>query len=145
MARSILLAGILDGEYYAATDEDGRLVAYALWMPPGQDMLSTPEERKLGFNDFFARLSEEGREYYKSAYVGEFTRFVTGCMGRTGKVDSWWLNMIQVHPDRQRQGIATALIGLVREKAKRKGETLALSTSNPSNVSLSSQIGPDCR
>ncbi|KAI0948922.1 hypothetical protein AcW1_008662 [Taiwanofungus camphoratus] len=67
MARSILLAGILDGEYYAATDEDGRLVAYALWMPPGQDMLSTPEERKLGFNDFFARLSEEGREYYKSA------------------------------------------------------------------------------
>ncbi|KAI0929784.1 hypothetical protein AcW1_008638 [Taiwanofungus camphoratus] len=114
-------------------------------MPSGQDMLSTPEERKLGFNDFFARLSEEGREYYKSAYVGKFTRFVTGCMGRTGKVDSWWLNMIQVHPDRQRQGIATALIGLVREKAKRKGETLALSASNPSNVPIYKAMGFDLK
>ncbi|KAI0929819.1 hypothetical protein AcW1_008661 [Taiwanofungus camphoratus] len=66
-------------------------------------------------------------------------------MGRTGKVDSWWLNMIQVHPDRQRQGIATALIGLVREKAKRKGETLALSTSNPSNVPIYKAIGFDLK
>ena len=42
MTRAILKAGIYAaGEYYIATNEDGEIVGYTMWMPPGQEIFST--------------------------------------------------------------------------------------------------------
>jgi len=39
-AIAMLHAGALAGEYYTATNTDGELVGFSLWMPPGQEMFS---------------------------------------------------------------------------------------------------------
>ena len=41
LAQAVLRAGVFAGEYYNATDDDGRIVGFALWMPPGDDLFST--------------------------------------------------------------------------------------------------------
>jgi len=38
---AILRAGVLDGEYYEATNDEGELIGYTMWMPPGREMFST--------------------------------------------------------------------------------------------------------
>lgn len=41
MAAATIRAGALAGEYYTATNENGEIVGYTLWMPPGQELFST--------------------------------------------------------------------------------------------------------
>ncbi|KIL71208.1 hypothetical protein M378DRAFT_182786 [Amanita muscaria Koide BX008] len=126
LARAMIKAGIYAaGEYYLATDENGEIVGYTMWMPPGQEMFSTPEQRALGLNDFMVKLPEEGREYPKSF----------------GKVDSWWLHMAMVRRDYQHQGIAKTLINMVRDKAIADGAIIALSTTTDENVPIYQKCG----
>lgn len=40
-ALAMLRAGILAGEYYTATNQEGKLIGYTLWMPPGREIFST--------------------------------------------------------------------------------------------------------
>ncbi|KDR85989.1 hypothetical protein GALMADRAFT_132605 [Galerina marginata CBS 339.88] len=145
-ALAIIRAGAFAGEYYTATNSDGEVVGYALWMPPGKELFSTEEERKLGFTEFMARLPEEGKEYFRttastSYYLAHFPGFVNGILGPTGKLDSWWLHMAMVRPDYQRKGITRALINVVRKKAAKSGDTLACSTTNDDNVPVYVALG----
>ncbi|KZT07900.1 uncharacterized protein LAESUDRAFT_87797 [Laetiporus sulphureus 93-53] len=116
-----------------------------MWMPPGQELFSTPEQRELGLNEFMKNLSKEGKEYYSTILFAEFPAFVNSCLGPTGKIGSWWLHMAMVRPESQRQGVATSLIQLAREKAKQNGETLACSTTTPTNVIVYRNIGFDLK
>lgn len=40
-ALALLRAGVLAGEYYEASNEEGELIGYTMWMPPGREMFST--------------------------------------------------------------------------------------------------------
>lgn len=142
LARAMIKAGIYAaGEYYLATDENGEIVGYTMWMPPGQEMFSTPEQRALGLNDFMVKLPEEGREYQKSFFMAKFPSFVNTQLGPTGKVDSWWLHMAMVRRDYQHQGIAKTLINMVRDKAIAGDATMALSTTTDKNVPIYQKCG----
>ncbi|KAF9055667.1 hypothetical protein BJ165DRAFT_1521662 [Panaeolus papilionaceus] len=131
----------LDGEIYTATDEDGKLLGYTAWMPPGQEMFSTEQQRALGLNEFLSRISPAGMDYFKNTYLARFPAFVNQHLGPTGKIDSWWLHNAAVVPEHQRKGIARALVNLVKEKAKAKGEVLATSTTTDSNVPVYVGLG----
>ncbi|KAF8662780.1 hypothetical protein AX14_007010 [Amanita brunnescens Koide BX004] len=144
MIRATLKAGIFAaGEYYTASNEKGEMVGFTMWMPPGQEMFSTPEQRALGLDDFMSKLPEIGKEFYKKTYMARFPNFVNELLGPTGKVDSWWLHMAMVRRDSQRKGIATTLIDLVREKAAASGATIALSTTADANVPFYEGYGLD--
>ncbi|KAH9928900.1 uncharacterized protein B0H18DRAFT_999285 [Fomitopsis serialis] len=136
MARAMILAATLGGEIYAATEEGGAIVGCAVWMPPGQELLSTPEQRQLGWNDFFAKVPQEGKDWFTKTYSNEVTTFINKILGPTGKLDSWYLNIIMVHPEHQGRGIATKFISIVRENASAHGTMMALSTSDPRNVPI---------
>lgn len=42
MVNSMIKAALhAAGEFYPALDENGELVGYALWMPPGRDLFDT--------------------------------------------------------------------------------------------------------
>jgi hypothetical protein len=41
LARAMILACALDGEYYTAVSEENELVGFCLWMPPGKVIFST--------------------------------------------------------------------------------------------------------
>ncbi|OCH85072.1 hypothetical protein OBBRIDRAFT_740548 [Obba rivulosa] len=141
MVRSMLMAGRMAGEYYAATDDSGELLGYALWMPPGQLMFSTPEQREAGLSDFMGRLPQAGKDYFHNEYLVLFREFVAKCLGSTEIVDTWYLHILMVREDRRRQGIARALVDQVREKATRKGEVLALTATNADNVPVYNALG----
>ncbi|KAH9843599.1 uncharacterized protein C8Q71DRAFT_729183 [Rhodofomes roseus] len=136
MARAMIRAATLDGEIYTAAEQSDRILGYAVWMPPGQDLLSTPEQRKLGWDDFFEHVSQRGKDWFTKTYATEVSAFMAGIFGPTGKVDSWYLNIIMVHPDYHRRGIATKLVDVVRSKAAANGDTMALSTSSTRNVPI---------
>ncbi|TFY67072.1 hypothetical protein EVJ58_g1854 [Rhodofomes roseus] len=152
MARAMIRAATLDGEIYTAAEQSDRILGYAVWMPPGQDLLSTPEQRKLGWDDFFEHVSQRGKDWFTKTYATEVSAFMAGIFGptvghsfsmnvrssssRKGKVDSWYLNIIMVHPDYHRRGIATKLVDVVRSKAAANGDTMALSTSSTRNVPI---------
>uniref|UniRef100_A0A8H7Y4C3 N-acetyltransferase domain-containing protein n=1 Tax=Psilocybe cubensis TaxID=181762 RepID=A0A8H7Y4C3_PSICU len=161
-ALAMLRAGILAGEYYTATNKDGKLIGYTLWMPPGREIFSTEEERQLGFNEFMARLPDQGKEYFRTTFLAHFPGFVNSILGPTvgftqdialivnehglsvypqGKLDSWWLHMAMVDRNYQKMGITRALINLVREKASVSGDTLACSTTNDNNVPVYLALG----
>lgn len=45
MARAMIAAATLGGAIYAATVDNGDVVGYAVWMPPGQELLTTSVTR----------------------------------------------------------------------------------------------------
>ncbi|KAA1473736.1 hypothetical protein DENSPDRAFT_840216 [Dentipellis sp. KUC8613] len=140
MSGAMLRAGARFGEFYTATSTEpeaqGRVVGYTMWMPPGRDLFDSEEQRKMGLTEFMERMPEAGKEYYKSIYMVEWPKFVNKVLGPTGKTDSWWMHMAMVRPEYQKQGIATALMKPVRDKATRNKETLAWSTTSELNVRI---------
>ncbi|KAF9476014.1 hypothetical protein BDN70DRAFT_882975 [Pholiota conissans] len=142
-ALALLRAGALAGEYYEATNEEGEMIGYTMWMPPGQEMFSTAEQRRLGFDEFMAKLSEEAKTYFKTKYIAEFPGFVASLLGPTGKIDSWWLHMAMVRRDFQRQGVLRTMVKVVREKAEKRGEYLATCTTNDDNIRVYTGLGFD--
>ncbi|KZT63062.1 hypothetical protein DAEQUDRAFT_681050 [Daedalea quercina L-15889] len=141
MGCGMILATTLGGEIYAATVESGEIVGFAVWMPPGQDLLSIPEQWKLGWDDFWSKLSEEGKDWFTNMYSKEVTEFMNGIFGPTGKWDSWYLNLLMVHPKYQCQGIATKIVDMVHKKASPQGSMMAVSTSHPRNVPIYEALG----
>ncbi|KAF8815709.1 hypothetical protein BYT27DRAFT_7192432 [Phlegmacium glaucopus] len=137
-SAAMLRAGALAGEYYTAINENGEIVGYTLWMPPGQELFSTDEQRALGLTEFMERLSDEGKEYFKTQYLVHFVEFVNSHLGPTGKKDAWWLHMAMVRPDYQGQGVLRTLFELVHSKA---GDTLACTTTNAKNVPIYLALG----
>ncbi|EPS99788.1 hypothetical protein FOMPIDRAFT_87425 [Fomitopsis schrenkii] len=144
MARAMIRAATLGGEIYAAS-KAARIVGYAVWMPPGQELLSTPEQRRLGWDEWFTTVSEEGRDWFTKVYPKEVSAFMNGIFGATGKLESWYLNVIMVRPEHQGQGIATQFIDIVREKASQQGKMMSLSTDNPANVPIYKALRFDLR
>jgi len=90
----MIRAGLLMGDVYFAVDESGQILAIAIWSPPGDTLFSrwvllhpsyagpyhlvsiSEEQRALGVNDLFARLSEEAKDWWK-AVVWTFCCFET--------------------------------------------------------------------
>ncbi|KIK02520.1 hypothetical protein K443DRAFT_131791 [Laccaria amethystina LaAM-08-1] len=108
MARCMLRAGIHSGEFYTATDKTGEVIGFSLWMPPGEELFSTPEQRSLGFTDFMNSLPEIGKQYYATTVTQQ--NLILG-----GAISSW------SKPN-------------TSARAKRNGDTLALSTTNDDNI-----------
>ncbi|KII95585.1 hypothetical protein PLICRDRAFT_34496 [Plicaturopsis crispa FD-325 SS-3] len=137
--RCAIKAGALVGELYLATDATGKAVGMALWVPPGEDLFSTEDQRQLGFYDFFNGLSVEARLWWKDTYLVEFPKLTDKALGPKGKLNSWYLQLIAVDPGFQRRGIATSLISAVRQKAD--GSVVSVTATTEVNVGVYHGIG----
>ena len=61
---------------------------------------------------------------------------------RTHKGDrSWYLVVLSVRPEHQRQGLGTRLVEPIFERADRDGATCRLETSDPANVAFYERFG----
>lgn len=141
LGSAMLRAGAQYGEYYEAVDAHGRLVGFLMTMPPGQDLFSTDEQRALGLTDFMGKLPEAGKEYYRTTYMIEFPAVVNRNLGPTGKRDSWYIHMLMVKREHQGRGIGKGLIGLVREKAAKNGDRIAMSCTTDTNAIIYQRCG----
>ncbi|KAF9458937.1 hypothetical protein BDZ94DRAFT_1269501 [Collybia nuda] len=142
LARSLIRACALEGEFYVATGtESGELVGYAAWMPTGHELLESEAQRELGYDDFAGRLSEAGNTFFKDTYLKRFPGFVNQCLGPTGRRDAWWLHQLMVRTEYQRQGVARSLINVVKTKAAKNHQRLALSVTKDSNIPVYTNQG----
>ncbi|KAA1474026.1 hypothetical protein DENSPDRAFT_840566 [Dentipellis sp. KUC8613] len=138
--RSIVRAGELCGAIYLATNKSGSVLAVGLWFGPGQELWSTVEQRELGFNDLFARLSLDTQKWWTEVYGPRLAEFLRGCIGNK-KRESWYANLIATDPHWQRHGIATALVEVVYQRAIADKTILALCTSNETNTVVYQRMG----
>ncbi|EFI28762.1 hypothetical protein CC1G_13788 [Coprinopsis cinerea okayama7 len=141
MIGAMLRAGALEGEYYVATDEAGKLVGYTMWMPPGKQLFESEAQRNLGLHEFQNKLSDETKEYWQNTYMARYPGFVQEHLGPTAKADLWWLHQAFVRRDSQRQGVLRALFNVVLEKAKATGSTVGTTTTDDVNIAVYTSLG----
>ncbi|KAJ7650623.1 acyl-CoA N-acyltransferase [Roridomyces roridus] len=110
--RAMIRAGELAGQVYLATDDDsGKVVAVAVWYPPGTALFNSEEQRALGFDHFYKNLLPDTKAFWDTTYVPVVDEFLA-----EGVDDSFYLNLIATDPDFQKRGIATALLKTVHNK-----------------------------
>ncbi|KAJ7454834.1 hypothetical protein FB451DRAFT_656051 [Mycena latifolia] len=114
--RAMILAGELAGEVYLATDSSNKVVAIAVWFPPGKSLFDSEEQRALGFDDFMKKLSPETKAFWDNEYVPVVDRFLAEIIGPDGMRDSQYLNLLATDPLFQKNGIATMLLKEVYDR-----------------------------
>ncbi|KAH9926394.1 uncharacterized protein B0H18DRAFT_1118898 [Fomitopsis serialis] len=145
LMRSIIKATWLcegAGETYVATDENGTLVGYSQWIPPGRDLWDSEDQRQCGYYDFMERMSEEGNNYFKQSLGNEFPKYLDDSFGMPqSQYKTHFCNLAMVRPDYQNKGIMTAMFRMAYERAKQTGATLALSAGDKNNIVVYEHIG----
>ncbi|KAI0041332.1 hypothetical protein FA95DRAFT_709287 [Auriscalpium vulgare] len=143
MARAMIKPiAFVAGDMYTATDDKGELVGFTLFLPPGQNLFITEEQRQLGFYDFMGQLSDEGKVYYPTVLGKDFPAFIDESVGiKETELNTYWCSFAMVRKDYQGKGVAKAMFELAFEKAKTLGVPVALATTNIINVTIYEKIG----
>ncbi|KAJ8090154.1 hypothetical protein PM082_018739 [Marasmius tenuissimus] len=137
LGRAMVLATLLEGEVYIARESQqrDRIVALGLWYRPGTALFGTEEQRaKSGFNDFFGKLTPEFQQWYKSTYPDTCELELEKLFPGTESSKKWWCSNLVVDPEFHGRGYGKAIVEAVEQKAKEKGEFIALATALPLNV-----------
>ncbi|KAI0713522.1 hypothetical protein C8Q76DRAFT_796479 [Earliella scabrosa] len=140
ITRTWVIDGIAIGDLWTATEGDD-LVGFMLFLPPGAAAKISKEERAKINQPLLDALSKEGLEYYMKTYYQDFPVFVSQCLAPVSLGDVWWLRSAMIRPDRQRQGIARALLEPMRRKAAELGQCIACSTTTFRNVAVYKGLG----
>ncbi|OCH85526.1 hypothetical protein OBBRIDRAFT_739765 [Obba rivulosa] len=143
MARAMLKPkALVSGEMYTATDENGDLVGFTIWLPPGRKGLTTCEERQMGMYQFMESLSPEGKEYYANALGKQFPKVVDNFIGiEQAEKSTYYCSVAMVRADYQGRGVLRALFELVSPKAEELSAPMALCTTNVRNVVIYEKLG----
>lgn len=140
--RSMLKAGALEGTIYVVTAEDGADDIYSIgvWFGPGQKMFSSQAQLAGGWNEFFAALTDEGRNWWMTIFHQNHEERLNALLGDQ-YLNGWFANIIGTDPKHQRKGYASAIVRTVSERAKIDGTTVALATQNESNLKWYQSLG----
>ncbi|KAH9943875.1 hypothetical protein B0H21DRAFT_747377 [Amylocystis lapponica] len=143
MGRSMIKPiALIAGEMYTATDENGALVGFTLWLPPGSNVMTSEEQRQMGLYPFMELLSDEAKAYFPEVLGVEFPTFVSESTGiPETELNTWWCSFAFVSADYQGKGLTKAMFELVYEKAKKTGTPMTLSTTNIRNVEIYKRLG----
>ncbi|ESK86674.1 hypothetical protein Moror_9673 [Moniliophthora roreri MCA 2997] len=130
IARAIIRATLLEGEIYVVKNDSNQIVSFGLWFRPGTEVFSTPEQRVLGFDDFFKKLKPEMQEWYSNTYPEYLKKYLDGVF--TKEVDNSQFitsqRLIRII------GNVEALVVLQPQKVAKQNEFIGLATAPPLNV-----------
>ncbi|KAJ8497042.1 hypothetical protein ONZ51_g733 [Trametes cubensis] len=146
---------LISGELYTAKDENGELVGFTAWAPPGRATFDTPDQLEMGYIDFVKQLDEDSRKFQSHLFREVLPKFVDESLemenpkltsgdrdwGCQGEKKTYWCWYAMVRPDYQGKGIARALFSMVYEKAKATGATMALITNSRENIAKYGKLG----
>ena len=114
----------VDGGEVRCTDD---VVAVAMWDRPGDH----PKGQAWG-----DRVWEDGTASFTPDEHARFDRLGKEIASHKVDVPTWYLGILATHPDWQRQGLASAVLGPVLELADADGLPSALLTATPENVAF---------
>jgi ribosomal protein S18 acetylase RimI-like enzyme len=135
--RATVADAVRFGAVRAVSDQDvpGRLASVAVWLPPGAFPWSAG--RKARATPAFLRVLAAD-----PANFGRFVRYGTRAeQAHQGMAPYWYLVVLGVRPEAQRQGHGTALIEPVLARADRDGVDCRLETADPANVAYYRRFG----
>jgi ribosomal protein S18 acetylase RimI-like enzyme len=133
--RATVADAVRFGAVRAVAAEGERLASVAVWLPPGAFPWSAG--RKARATPAFLRVLAAD-----PANFGRFVRYGTAAeRAHQGMATYWYLVVLGVRPEAQRQGHGTALIEPVLARADRDGVDCRLETADPANVAYYRRFG----
>lgn len=113
-----------------------RVDAVAVWLPP--ERFPWTRIRKLQATPAFLRIMVAAPRAF-----APFARFGTGVEAAHRDGPHWYLVVMSVRPERQRQGLGKALVKPILERADRDGVVCRLETADPNNIPFYTRLGFD--
>jgi GNAT superfamily N-acetyltransferase len=113
---------------------DGKVVGVAMWIPPGRWPYSPMVQLRQGFSALHAFLPDVG----SLARGGRILRVVEQSHP---KIPQWYLQLLMVDPDVQRQGIGGRLQSPTLEVCDREGLPAWLETQKEENLAYYGRFG----
>lgn len=107
----------------------GRMLGHAVWLPPGETSLSEERMGAMGFDQAPARMGEDALKRF-----GEFMALMSMHHEEIVPTPHWYLMILGVEPERQGQGIGSALIAPTLARADAAGLPCYLETAKERNL-----------
>ncbi|KAJ8497061.1 hypothetical protein ONZ51_g734 [Trametes cubensis] len=132
----------VSGELYTARDEDGNLIGFTVWAPPGRTAFDTPEQLEMGFADFLSQIDEEGKEFQTHLFQEILPAWLARDLGiEDAEREYYWCWFAMVREDHHNKGICRVLFDMTYAKARLTGATMALITDSHDNVAKYEKLG----
>ncbi|TFK24222.1 hypothetical protein FA15DRAFT_656085 [Coprinopsis marcescibilis] len=143
---TVVIAGVLGGEVYfteAGTghDKHKRVIGVAVWFPPGRELYDSSEQQEKALGPMMARFGPDLQYWWGEDFLPKYESFTGRVLGEGVKLKSWHLQAIATDPDFQRQGVARAMIQIVKAKAARNRALLCLEVEDEQNLQIYKHIG----
>ncbi|KAF6744206.1 acyl-CoA N-acyltransferase [Ephemerocybe angulata] len=139
-----ITAGLNAGQVYVAENDSKDIVGVAVWHPPEQaHPFDTPnvEAAVPILNSFFPKLRDEVKEWWMS-FLPESVRLMSGQFSPEERFASWYLQELATAPAYQRQGVARALVDVVKKQAAAQGRVVTTQiASSEHDVAIFKKLG----
>lgn len=139
--RAHLTAGVVGGEVWVAGFDEHDISAVAIWFGPGQDFLSTEEQRQAGFNDIYKQFPPELQRWWTEYYFPRYNELKDSTLGKGTKLNSWQLQLLATKPECEGKGLATALIRVIQDRANKENVGMCLETTTDENITFYKKRG----
>ena len=110
------------------------VAAIAVWLPPGDSRWSTRRKLAATF-DFVRVLAADPRAF------PTFIRYGSNVERAQPSEPHWYLEVLSVRPEHQRQGLGSRLVTPILEHADGDGVPCYLETADPANVDFYQRFG----
>ncbi|KAF5329114.1 hypothetical protein D9758_017951 [Tetrapyrgos nigripes] len=134
LARAMIRATLLEGQIYVVKTQNGKIVSFGLWFKPQTAIFSTAEQRKLGFDEFFAKLKPEVKYWYTHTYPEIAQKYAEPLFTDEEKKKRWWCYNLATDPEYQGLGCATTLVDHVYQVAVKAEGFIGLATALELNL-----------
>ena len=118
----------------------GGMLGHAVWLPPGETSMADDRMLAVGFGEAPARMGEEALKRF-----GDFMEVVSSHHERLVPTPHWYLLILGVEPERQGEGIGSALIAPNLARADIEGLPCYLETSKERNLEFYRRHGFEVR
>ncbi|GJE92353.1 GNAT family N-acetyltransferase [Phanerochaete sordida] len=128
-----------EGEAYAARDANGALVGFQVFSLPGKLLFATEASRAWGFDEYVAKLSPEGKQFF----LGMMPKLPPDT-NEDHELEraAYWGNFAFIRADYQSRGVGKVLFNLSLERARElQAKKMGLITVNPANHSFHKSLG----
>ncbi|KAF8817269.1 hypothetical protein BYT27DRAFT_7201705 [Phlegmacium glaucopus] len=143
LVRAVVAAGLMAGEVYAAYDGelDGKVVGVAVWFPPGREMFDDDQMKEEIMTPFMNSLPTKLRKWWEDELWPKYNELLVKGYAPGMKTGSWALGELATVASARQNGVARALVNVVRDKARMSGDCLTVETHTELNVSIYQRLG----
>ncbi|TFK51043.1 hypothetical protein OE88DRAFT_1735760 [Heliocybe sulcata] len=135
LVRAMTRGVLLGGNVYVVRDRGSRrIVSVGFWLEPGQSIFGSEEQRALGFNTFFRKLSPDAQYWWNNTYPDTMRELRETVWTGDEMKRRWWCSHLATHPEQQGRGFATAIVDYAYDDSVAMGQFLGLATQQELNV-----------